>query len=224
MTNRFIAGTMVFILSFSMLGAFPGFVSAADTITFAMFRDLDSNGQVETIQWQMDEAVTSCVYEAGDWSVTTAGTIGVSAITGISCSGAMLTLSVTAFANVTGGATSPVISYDQQAGTADSVVLTSGAMTDKSSSTLDTASPIIRFILYRDNGVEAGVSADGVVDSVVAVLTEDTTYDECENGDWILTANDFAIAMDCASGFTDYLAAVGFAVTGPVDQNGSQWG
>ena len=117
---------------------------AVNTILTKVYQDTNNNGAVDRILWTMDENVTACAYDAADWTVNTAGSMNV-VITGTECSGsdASLFLIVTADANETGGAISPVISY-ANGGTANSVTLTSGAMTGKSSQTAnDNAKPII---------------------------------------------------------------------------------
>ncbi len=119
-------------------------VRAADTISAAQYLDLDGNGAVDRIRWTMDENVTVCNYEAGDWTVNTAGSI-TATITGLFCTGAnpSLDILVNADANETGGAANPVISYANQ-GLANSVTLTSGAMSAKASvAATDNAAPVV---------------------------------------------------------------------------------
>ncbi len=127
---------------------FAGQTFAADNISTATYLDANTNGTVEKIRWVMDENVTGCTYDAADWTVNTAGSIGVTAVTALTCTGAdvNLDISITTTANVTGGATNPVISY-ANAGTAGSVTLavgTGGIMTAKASqAATDAAAPII---------------------------------------------------------------------------------
>ncbi len=143
---------------------------AANTIVTKKYLDANANGTVEKIRWVMDENVTACAYEAGDWTVNTAGSITV-VITGLSCTGtdANLDITVTADASETGGSTAPVISYSQSAGTADSVTLTSGAMTNKTSQSItDGAAPVILSGVFTDN------NNDGAVDRIIYTTSTDT--------------------------------------------------
>ena len=139
------ASLLVIALSFVLVSV-PRSAFAANTISTKSFLDLDGNGTVERIRWVMDENVTACAYESGDWTVNTPGSIGVSAIVGLSCTGTdhNLDIAVNASAVTTGGPTAPVISY-ANAGTAGSVMLTSGAMTAKSSQSItDGAAPVVK--------------------------------------------------------------------------------
>ncbi len=148
MTNYVVKGAIVSSFAlFASLFLFAGQSLAADDINLATYRDNNTNGTVETIRWDMggDENVTACTYEAGDWTVNTAGSIGVTAVTALTCTGSdqYLDITVTTTANVTGGATNPVISY-ANAGTAGSVTLTEGAMSAKASqAATDAAAPVI---------------------------------------------------------------------------------
>ncbi|HRH31715.1 MAG TPA: hypothetical protein PLK06_00100 [bacterium] len=94
---------------------------AANTISDKYYQDTDGNGTVNRVRWQMDENVTACTYEAGDWTVNTASEMNW-VITGISCTGsnAFLDITITSDTNETGSVTPPVISY-ANAGTAGSV-------------------------------------------------------------------------------------------------------
>ncbi len=123
---------LTMLISMTIFGAMTQIVSAADTIGTSQYLDTNGNGTVDTIRWTMDENVTACAYEAGDWSIGAAGTINVTAITGLTCTGtdAILDISVTTTGSITGGAVNPVISY-ANVGTGGSVTLTSGAMTVK---------------------------------------------------------------------------------------------
>jgi hypothetical protein len=146
--------------------AFSQQAHAANTVSAAVYQDTNGDGTVDRIRWTMDENVTACAYEAGDWTVNTAGTINVTAITGLSCTGsdAFLNIAVTTSANITGGATDPVISY-ANAGTTGSVTLTSGAMTAKNSQTnTDAAAPVVV-------STSPGNNAAGVLTTANVVIT-----------------------------------------------------
>jgi|GEM_PF-1667269 len=147
------------IVIFCILG-FSHSVHAADTISTNVYQDSDNDGDVDRIRWTMDENVTACTYEAGDWTVNTAGSVNVS-ITGLSgtCNGtdAILYITVTADANETGGTTDPVISY-ANAVTAGSVTLASGAMSAKASQTAtDAAAPVIYQAYMRSTTCSSGM-------------------------------------------------------------------
>ncbi|MCR4312173.1 MAG: hypothetical protein NUV56_02720, partial [Candidatus Uhrbacteria bacterium] len=117
---------------------------AANTVSSSAYLDNNSDGRVERIRWTLDENVTACVYEAGDWTVNTASEMNL-IITGLSCTGtdAYLYITFNADANETGAATAPVLSYADVV-TPGSVTLTSGAMSLKTSvSTTDAALPVL---------------------------------------------------------------------------------
>lgn len=162
---------MTMLISMTIFGALTQIASAADTISTSQYLDTNGDGTVDTIRWTMDENVTACAYEAGDWSINTAGTINVSAINGISCTGldAILNISVTANGAITGGATDPIISY-ADAGTAGSVTLTSGNMTAKGNITAtDGAAPQI---IYADSTTAAGTYGPGSAINIRLFFTE----------------------------------------------------
>lgn len=134
-----------FLFTLSLVFLFTLSAHAADTVSSAVYEDTNSDGTIDRIRITMDENATSCTYEAGDWTVNTAGTVNIS-ITGASCTGsdAFIDLAVSADASKTGGATDPVVSYSAAAGTPNSIVLASGNMTDKASQTIsDGAAPRI---------------------------------------------------------------------------------
>ncbi|MDQ5952018.1 MAG: hypothetical protein QG626_145 [Patescibacteria group bacterium] len=161
---------------------------AADTISAKVYQDTDGNGTVNRVRWTMDENVTACAYEAGDWTVNTASEMNW-AITGISCTGsnAFLDITITSDTNETGSVTPPVISY-ANAGTAGSVTLTSGAMSAKASQTItDAAAPTI----VSTTPVSAGVGVSITSDVVIAFSERmDPTFDE---------GTEFAVSPDPGS-------------------------
>lgn len=157
-----------FLAAVGFLGT-AHYAHAADTITTAKYLDMTGDGTVDVIQWTMDENVTACAYEAGDWTVSNAGTVGVGVLS-LTCSGSnnILNINVSAVANKTGGLTDPIIAYTQAAGVADSVTLTSGAMTNKSSTATDGAAPYIMSGTYID------ADQDGTVDGIQLATSADT--------------------------------------------------
>ncbi|MFZ2682302.1 MAG: Ig-like domain-containing protein [Patescibacteria group bacterium] len=145
--------------------AFFSQAHAADTINSAVYQDANGDGTVDRIRWTMDENVTACTYEAGDWTVNTASQMTV-VITGLTCAtnDAFLYINITTDANETGAATSPVVSY-ANAVTAGSVTLTSGNMAAHASITADDgAAPV----LVSTSPTSA---ATGVATSASVVLT-----------------------------------------------------
>jgi hypothetical protein len=145
------------------------------TPSAAVYQDATADGQVDRIRVTFNQTITSCAYDASDWTVNTAGTISISAITGVSCTGsdAFLYLAVTAAASKTGGATNPVVSY-ANAGTADSIVSSGGAINAFSSQTVtDGASPVI-LSTSPVNGATASAS-----DSISADFSETISIASC---------------------------------------------
>jgi hypothetical protein len=129
---------------------------AADTINTSEYLDTDNDIQVDTIRWTMDETVTSCTYDAADWSVDTATSMNIS-ITGVTCAGSdsELNIQVSADADETGASTDPVISYTNNAG---NIQLNSGPMTGKASVTaIDSASPKVTETIMHDDSAPLGV-------------------------------------------------------------------
>lgn len=133
------------------LFAFSHAALAADTINESYYSDANVaiasatvDGQVEHFTWVFDETVTTCNYEAGDWTVNTAGDFNAT-ITGLACTGSnsILYILVDTDANETSSATNPVISYADN-GTAGSLALTSGNAGAHSTVTVtDAAGPYI---------------------------------------------------------------------------------
>lgn len=153
---------------------------AADTILSSVYID-DGDGTVERIRWTMDETVTACAYEAGDWTVNTAGSINV-AITGLICTGsdAFLNILVAADGYETGGAIDPIISY-ADAGTLGSVTLTSGNMGAHAAVTAtDGAAPVVVNCFFKDI-----TTVDGQVDRVDITFSETVQLiNPYEDADW----------------------------------------
>ncbi|MFA6257041.1 MAG: Ig-like domain-containing protein [Candidatus Paceibacterota bacterium] len=170
----FVLAGVVFLL--------PANVDAANTLSSSTYRDVNLDGTVDTVVWVMDEDPLLCPYEAGDWAVTVAGDIGITAITGVTCATLNeIAITVTASAGITGGTVAPTITYTQAAGTANSVTLTSGNMTDKSGSPTDLAKPQIRSITYQD------ADDDGKMDRLDVIYTEQVTVGS------FLSANDLLL-------------------------------
>ena len=151
---------------------------AANAIQTKDYLDTDGDGTVDIIRWDMDENVTACAYQAGDWTVDTASEMNIT-ITGLDCTGSdhNLDIEVSADANETGAATAPVISYDKDAGVVGSVTLTSGQLNDKDDIAADDgAAPVI----VSTTPISAG-SGISLYTNLVFTFSEDmdtaATYD-----------------------------------------------
>lgn len=151
-----------FMLSFAICFGFFSLASpahAADTIVSSVYQDSNNDGRVDRVRITMDETVTACVYEAGDWSMAVAGDITMS-VTGLSCAGsdAIMYVAVNADANETGGTTNPQLVY-ANSGTLNSIMLTSGAMSSAGAITAtDNAAPVLRVVTYGTTGCGVGNS------------------------------------------------------------------
>lgn len=154
---------VIAVAALTCLG-FSQTVLAADTVLSSTYQDSDGNGTVNRVRWLMDETVTACAYEAGDWTVNEASELGLT-ITGLTCTGsdANLYITISADANETGHITTPEISY-ANAGTLGSVTLTSGAMTAKANKSLvDTAAPTVVSTTPTSGSAGVSVSTDIVI-------------------------------------------------------------
>lgn len=85
----------------------------APTAVSATYIDANGNGTVDRVDVAFNETV-SVTYSAGDWSFPVSGTVGLSD-TGASAATNTIRLAVSATANITGGATSPTLSYTNTA-------------------------------------------------------------------------------------------------------------
>lgn len=193
----FLFGAMICSLVASSFSLVPQkFAQAVDTISTSQYIDLDSDGTIDRIRWAIDETITLCDYEPGDWSIDTAGTINVTSIDALSCAGSNLYIYVTTDANVSGGVINPVISYTNQ-GTAGSVSLTSGALSSKAGVTVtDGALPALLSVKYGASG--------SAVDTTTLTFSENVTV-VYNDGDWEATPN----------------SLTGFDVTGISSGNGT---
>ncbi len=131
-------------------------VHAADLVGSGYYVDADQDGTVDHAEYIFDENIDQCIYEAGDWTIDTAGTIGIIAITGIDTSGVespgtgtcdgtdgRVYLNVTATANITGGAVAPVISYTNQGTDGSLSGVTTAVISNQSHSMTDWVAPAV---------------------------------------------------------------------------------
>jgi hypothetical protein len=84
--------------------------SAADTVTGSTYQDLNEDGTIDTIRITLDEVVTACPYDGGDWVFSNPGSLGaIMDVTGVTCTGADAIIQVQIDGNnqITGGAVSP---------------------------------------------------------------------------------------------------------------------
>jgi len=185
---------------------------AANTVSSAVYQDLNADGRVDNIRITFDENVTGCTYEAGDWGITTAGTINVTAVTGISCTGtdAVLNVAITANANVTGGVTAPTITYTDQ-GTTGSVTLASGALTAKTISPTDGAPPVALSAAYSCNsGCNITFSPDGIT---LTLSADSGTVMTWADADWTITGGGMALTNETSGGTTGSNPNIRLALT-----------
>jgi hypothetical protein len=165
---------ILFIVLIAAFGLFSAqSVSAADTITTNTYLDSDGDGTVDRIRWVMDENVTACVYEAGDWTLDTASEMNIS-ITGLACTGSntILDILVSADANETGAATNPGITYDDNP-TNGSVTLTSGDMGNHIGTTAtDAATPVFLSTSPADSATDVSKTTDVVFTFSEAMVTD----------------------------------------------------
>jgi len=172
----------------------------------------------------MDENVTACVYEAGDWT-TNVSTDMTIAVTGLTCTGAdaILDINISADANETGANTNPVVSYTD-AGTAGSITLTSGNMALHAAVTVtDAAKPIVltatisrqsisgllfntldftyseNINLYRDGSGGTAITFPGSATSTTTLGAMTSTRTLAGIGSWLAT-NGGDMATNSATG------------------------
>ena len=149
---------------------------AADTLSSSAYIDANGNGTIDNIKLTFDENIDLCTFEAGDWTVNTAGSVTV-AITGINaanpesngqgdCNGtdAVIYLSITADANETGGATAPVVSYANAVTAGSLSGVTTAQISAKASATVtDTAAPTVVSTSPASAATGVSVSADIII-------------------------------------------------------------
>ena len=147
-------------------------VLAANTLVSQVYSDTNNDGIVDRVRITFDENVIGCNYDASDWSVTNVGSNGISlaSVTGVSCTTSDanldLTVSITGNAKITGGGPNPTISY-ANAGTLNSIILASGALTAKSNMNIaDGAKPLIKTFSYEDS------NNNGKIDHILVTFTE----------------------------------------------------
>ncbi len=131
------------------------------------YADANRDGTVDGLYLSFTEPVT-CSFESGDWAITTAGTINVTAITGCSSyTSTTVLLAVTASSGITGGGTHPQVSYTNQGTLASVKDSANNAFASTSGITPgDAASPQIKSFTYLDN------DADGKIDRITLTYTE----------------------------------------------------
>ncbi|MFA4873578.1 MAG: invasin domain 3-containing protein [Patescibacteria group bacterium] len=187
------------------------------------YRDANANGTVDNVRLTFTN-VTACTYEAGDWSVALAGTVGVTGVTGFTNSASCTTdeyidVAVTvSTTNTTGGAVNPQITYTNQ-GTLASVVADANDGTATFTAT-DAAAPVYVSsktldnnkngtvdyikITYSESILDSSVAgtdfAAGIADTTVGNLTESYASLTPATGNEIDAANDAYIYVGVTSG------------------------
>ncbi|MFZ2682054.1 MAG: Ig-like domain-containing protein [Patescibacteria group bacterium] len=199
---------------------------AANTISSAYFVDADFDGTVDHAEFIFDENIDQCTYEAGDWSINTAGTIGITAITGIDTSGVetpgegtcdgsdgRVYLNVTTTANVTGGATAPTITYTNQGTLGSLSGVTTAQISTQGSALTDWTAPAVVLTNPADGSASHSPTQDLIItfsEPMDTTFVEDTEFDispdpgaftaEWSAGNTILTLNGPAFA--CTTAYT----------------------
>lgn len=131
------------------------------------YADANRDGTVDGLYLSFTEPVT-CAFESGDWAITTAGTINVTAINGCSnYTSTSILLAVTTTSGITGGGTNPQVSYTNQ-GTLASVKDSANNAFASTSGIApgDAAAPQIKSFTYLDN------DGDGKIDQLTLAYTE----------------------------------------------------
>ena len=164
---------------------------AADLIVDAKFLDVDGNGTVERIRWNMDEDVTACVYEAGDWGPDFIGALEIS-VTGLACGTGVdgrdatdLDILISANENQTSSSPQPSIYYSNTEDPLfNSVTLTSGPLSDGHHhvNATDGVAPKLLSAEFRDN------DADGTIEIFRTTWSETVTMSGSTAADWTIAA------------------------------------
>ena len=221
LTGLFIVGGFALFV----LGA-PNQVHAADTILASEYEDADFDGQVDYIRWRFDETVTACDYEAGDWTVNTAGDINF-VIEGVSCTIGQpsILIAVDSDAGETYSTVTPVISYANN-GTSGSISLNmTGAMTAKSNVNVDdSAAPSVTASnptagdkgVIRDNGIELTFS-----EPMVTTMVEGAEFTVSPDpGDFTVTWSNGNQTVDLDAG--NFACSVEYELTLTTDIDAAQ--
>ncbi len=149
---------------------------AADTLSSSAYIDANGNGTIDNIKLTFDENIDLCTFEAGDWTVNTAGSVTL-VITGINasnpesnglgdCNGsdAVIYLSVTADANETGGTTAPVVSYANAVTAGSLSGVTTAQISAKANATVtDGAAPTVVSTSPTSGATSTSISSDIVI-------------------------------------------------------------
>jgi hypothetical protein len=188
----------------------PATDGAAPVAVAGAYRDDDGDGQVDTAAVTYSEAVAATsTASTVDWAVTTAGSVGLGAVTAASFgSSDTVELAVAGTAGVTGGPTNPAVSYagtNVSDGTNDATAATV--------SLADGAAPVVASASSLDT------DGDGTVDEVRVVHTEDVSPSAPEAGDYDFGGADGG-AIATAGGTTVAGETVTLAVTGPAGDTG----
>ena len=160
-----------------------------------MYMDPGHMGRVTVVRLNFYNTVTQCNYEAGDWSIVTAGMVGISAINGISCTGSnnYLDIAVTALPYVTGNDW-VAIKYTNQ-GTLGSVATTLGALATRSYGKIMDGAPPVIVSVTPANG-QTGVS---VSTSIAINFSEDINSTNCHLSTTPVNASFNDVAMQNGS-------------------------
>lgn len=169
----------------------------------AAYKDATGDGTVDRIDITMTaEAGFVCNFDAGDWSIPVAGTVGANTPSACVVSGNDLQIAVAATSDITGGAVSPQITYSN--------VAPKGSLTDLGGlnqatsfaapvTATDAAAPFPVSAVYQDN------DNDGTVERIaITMSTDSSTACTFEAADW-------SVPTDGDIGVNTPSACVGFA-------------
>ncbi|MFA4873577.1 MAG: invasin domain 3-containing protein, partial [Patescibacteria group bacterium] len=172
-------------------GAVPILVSAT-------YRDLDSNGAVDTLRTTWSENVTMTGSTAVDWTIVGGSiTAAFSAAANDAVAGTTLDVTVTADANETSSGVAPTIAYDND-DVNNSVVdgATNAAGTNAAATATDAAAPAVATAIFYD---ASPATNDGKLDRISVIWSENISAVADGSADWaISSAANFAALTETA--------------------------
>ncbi|WP_380677084.1 beta strand repeat-containing protein [Salinigranum sp. GCM10025319] len=154
---------------------------AAPVSTDATYRDTNADGTVDRVDVTYSEPVTGS-YVDGEWSVATAGTVGLSKAGTGTVASPTVQIDVTGQTDTTGGATAPQLSYSGSSITDQSAA--GNALASETITASDGAAPVRTAVEATDT------NADGTVDRIDVTYSEDVSASSAETGDYSLGGTD----------------------------------
>ena len=163
---------------------------AAPVALNATYRDANADGTVDRIDVAYSEDVSSSSYTDADWTITDAGSVGVSKNGTGTVSGAEVRIDVDGTTDTTGGTTAPTLDY---AGT--SVTDGQNAAPSQTLTVQDGAAPTFAGVTTAD------ANANGYVDNLTVTFTENVASGSVEAADFSIgTANGLSGSVSGVSG------------------------